>query len=493
MTRTPWGLIVILSGNLLCLLALLLIPTEALIVRTWVLVVLATLTLVLYLGQRYSAGFITTVELMSSAGVLIAFLLPSLYLCSVDFDFLTDGNVSYRHLLPEVAYAALLGQSFFFAGHALRIPRSDVTLFCKSRTPMMADLSVLDFARIFFILVLVVWMARALLLLSGSYYHVFRSEFQEQDVTAYSALAQLGGLNLIVISGAWLHAFARSGNAYGYRWMWFALVLTTGELLWYLPSGSREPVLFLGISIFASYVLLRRRLPIKALVVAVPVAVGLIVVLGFYRGLIGDTALSTRQIDYGNVAKSLLESESAIDEAVKSGAWLFVASRPSEARPVAAILDGVPNVVPYQFGKTYLSVLWIPVPRLFYEDKPSINIPINKWFFTDDVGSSPLTLIGEGFLNFGWAGICTVGLLAGWLSGAYDRFMWIRMRSDPMGIWAAIYAGTSVIALRLYAQTLGIWLSTFAKAVILAWLITILARYLTFNSKLPADRSLPPG
>jgi hypothetical protein len=107
-----------------------------------------------------------------------------------------------------------------------------------------------------------------------------------------------------------------------------------------------------------------------------------------------------------------------------------------------------------------------------------MNLPINQWFFEKEGGSSPVTLIGEAYFNFGWIGVCVVLLIVGWLSGAYDAAMLERIRPyyRYSAIWMTIYAGTAVMAFRLYAQPAAIWISVFIKSVILVWFVIIVAK-----------------
>jgi hypothetical protein len=77
-------------------------------------------------------------------------------------------------------------------------------------------------------------------------------------------------------------------------------------------------------------------------------------------------------------------------------------------------LDGVTSVVHhfsstnnFFYGKTYLDMLLLPIPRSIYTSKP-------EWYGVDDISrlmgwpestQSAITLPGEAFANFGWLGL----------------------------------------------------------------------------------------
>ena len=145
---------------------------------------------------------------------------------------------------------------------------------------------------------------------------------------------------------------------------------------------------------------------------------------------------------------------------------------------MAAILQNVPSIVPYGGGETYTRLLWIFVPRFLFPDKPAMILPMAQEIlsYDSDNTSSPTTLIGEAYLNFGWLGLFLVMPLVGWLSWQYDTAFRQRM-THP--IWAAIYVGTALSVVRLPMQPVTVWLGVFMKAFLIAYFLAALDRGLS--------------
>jgi hypothetical protein len=143
-------------------------------------------------------------------------------------------------------------------------------------------------------------------------------------------------------------------------------------------------------------------------------------------------------------------------------------ARLADARSVAAILQNVPSIVPYWGGETYTRLLWIFVPRFLFPDKPAMILPMAQEIlpYDSDNTSSPTTLIGEAYLNFGWLGLFLVMPLVGWLSCQYDTAFRQRV-THP--IWATIYVGMAFTVMRLPVQPLTVWLGVFIKAFLIAY------------------------
>jgi len=74
---------------------------------------------------------------------------------------------------------------------------------------------------------------------------------------------------------------------------------------------------------------------------------------------------------------------------------------------VAYVVSAYSSSTPYFWGKTYLDMLLLPVPRWIYSSKPD-------WYGIDDITramgwpdttQSAVTIPGEAFANFGWFGL----------------------------------------------------------------------------------------
>jgi len=84
----------------------------------------------------------------------------------------------------------------------------------------------------------------------------------------------------------------------------------------------------------------------------------------------------------------------------------------------SVIIAGIPNKEDFQLGKSYLSIIFAPIPRPLWPDKPVIRIGrfvgqnlYEKGNFT----GVPPGIIGESYLNFGWAGVLIIPFFLGFL------------------------------------------------------------------------------
>jgi hypothetical protein len=92
------------------------------------------------------------------------------------------------------------------------------------------------------------------------------------------------------------------------------------------------------------------------------------------------------------------------------------------------VLRAVPDYHDYLYGSTMVAVLYNPVPRILWPDKPSpspIDILVKTGF---GLGSIPnpniaVSFIGELYANFGWFGVLLGMAVFGWLSRRIHSYL----------------------------------------------------------------------
>jgi hypothetical protein len=148
-----------------------------------------------------------------------------------------------------------------------------------------------------------------------------------------------------------------------------------------------------------------------------------------------------------------------------------VASRFSEFGPVVHALDVVPTRVPFCNGDSLLPLLYSPIPRLIWPDKPITKDTLQRYAIifnrqteagaqTTAVG---ITILVEGYWNFGWAGI--VGLCA-----VLGAFLGVSQGVFSGNHWAARVLGIAQTGANLGVGSIVTYLgSVFQHAV--AWLL----------------------
>lgn len=92
-----------------------------------------------------------------------------------------------------------------------------------------------------------------------------------------------------------------------------------------------------------------------------------------------------------------------------------------------------PNYIPFQWGKSWLALLALPIPRALWKEKPVMTPGgLVRDKFYGGGGSLPLGYLGDLYANFHLPGI----LLGYWLLGLYHRFLYEWLREKPKNLSA---------------------------------------------------------
>jgi hypothetical protein len=201
-----------------------------------------------------------------------------------------------------------------------------------------------------------------------------------------------------------------------------------------ISSGWLGSFVGLGLMCAAIYVFERRRVPLRAIAIILPVILFLQPAKDRFRERYwhGDSTSSRLErtafwvdLSWRMWSNALSDSQS---EATKQLANQSL-NRLSLLQQTANVLERTPDVVPYQYGHLYSYILVTLVPRFAWEDKPSIN-DANRWYQVSYRLTSPKSLRGvsisvgtlaESFINFGWLGPFLVIVPLGILLGSVER------------------------------------------------------------------------
>jgi oligosaccharide repeat unit polymerase len=180
-----------------------------------------------------------------------------------------------------------------------------------------------------------------------------------------------------------------------------------------LLQGGRASVLLICLALFVMYHYLRtpRRIHVTrdllATCVFALINIVVVVILGTLR-----KALQMNRVEevtgFGDIGNRFLEEFSQFD-------WF------------AIIIDKTPDVIHYQYGRTFLDYFLQFVPRLIWPDKP---VPIEyavTTLLTGVESGSPFTIIGELYLNFQWPGI----MLGMFIFGVFVRSLYAYLKDNP--------------------------------------------------------------
>lgn len=89
-----------------------------------------------------------------------------------------------------------------------------------------------------------------------------------------------------------------------------------------------------------------------------------------------------------------------------------------QLQTLSILVDQMPNALDYQFGKTFASLLTLPIPSSIYPDKPltapgvfTLALWPHRWI--DEGTTLPPGIVGELYMNFGVIGVAAGAFLAG--------------------------------------------------------------------------------
>jgi hypothetical protein len=160
-------------------------------------------------------------------------------------------------------------------------------------------------------------------------------------------------------------------------------------------------------------------------------------------------------------------------------------ARLSELSAVMHALGVVPSRIDYLYGATYTQILYAPIPRLIWPDKPDSKHEYSQRYsvifgLQTESGSEStafnLNPIVEGYWNFGWFGIALACAAMGLVLGAQQRLF-------SGSHWALFAGGIAQLAgVTVAASTTIMYSSLFqflTARVITAWGVYGLARALS--------------
>ena len=139
------------------------------------------------------------------------------------------------------------------------------------------------------------------------------------------------------------------------------------------------------------------------------------------------------------------------------------------------ILDRTPGTVPYQFGVYYPLLIKNLIPRIFWPEKPSVNLA-NQFFQVEygltnsrDLKSVSIAcgFEAEGYMTFGWVGISGVGLLVGFVLGIYElTFFSVGSSLTAIAVGLAMLPGFLTIESQLVQYLGGVLQLAFAAGIV---------------------------
>jgi hypothetical protein len=193
---------------------------------------------------------------------------------------------------------------------------------------------------------------------------------------------------------------------------------------------------FVGLAVMATgvYVFEKRKFPLLALMLAIPVLLFLQPGKEKFRQQYWREGASDSYFERFNfwMESSSTEWEKALSSSDQDSARRLAnqtLGRISLLQQTANVMEATPERVPYQHGRLYSYMLVTFIPRLFWPDKPSVNAS-NQWYqvtyrLTDSTALGGVSIaagyLTESYISFGWFGPPLVVFFIGLLLGLFDK------------------------------------------------------------------------
>lgn len=366
---------------------LLCIKREHYIFKTLSIGSVAFLVLSFYLFSRKAWRDPFHPDIMLTIGYLAQFVVPVLLLLIFFFDEkqVTEFNEVLPYV-PDVLTAVLIAQVFF-----------NISFYFRGKYDQRDVVFREKWCAFIILLILFVWLSRLFLVLTGSYFHTIHSDFMFTSVL-HSPMAVLSTLGRIVTVYATLRIF----KVRNIRKEWFSLTYIFADILWHSFSGKRAELLIAFICILLSYIFIRKKIPVLFFIIFLGILVFGSAFFGHYRGELGKQSSRRETISITDASTASLKKLT-----VRNATEIFL-RRMNDGKYAAGCFKAVPDTIPFLHGKTYKMILWIPVPRMIYPNRPQFIADYNSIIRSRKGTSAPVTAVGEAYINFGWLGVCLI-------------------------------------------------------------------------------------
>ena len=168
--------------------------------------------------------------------------------------------------------------------------------------------------------------------------------------------------------------------------------------------------------------------------------------------------------------------------------------RVSDLGSVMNTCQVVPSRIDYLMGESFVQVLYMPIPRIIWDSKPTTQDSYQQRYavifgLQDEVGARTTAvsfpLLVEGWWNFGWVGVALVGVLAGLWAGAAQRtFSGEHWAMRTLGYAYLAQTGAAGAVVNTYASLF----QFFVGRMIAIWGVYWLAQVLSARSRRAFER-----
>lgn len=414
---------------------------------------------------------IVNVQNLMAMGFTLLFIVPGIYLVAKADTFeAVRGSGQFTEYYPQaLAMVSLAGFAFLvglFVSRRLNLWRGK-----PSQARPEVRVSGPGLAALFAVALAVMWGIRLYLLQTGTYFWTVRSDFQQDMSAMLAILYTLDSMSYIVILTGFVQYLR--GRWQGPGWV-FAVIFSL-DILWYLVAGSKSSIFKIAFAVLLP-VLMYRRVTLRKLAMTAAAALlvlgAVIPVLNTYERLLHKVELNPASISIATVVENFGDTLVLADQLQDLSPVDMTFQRLADIRSLAAVYGSVPGEVGYIWGESYVGILFAFVPHIVWPDKPDFEIRLalmRKIIPLQLIASSPLTLVGESFVNFSFPGIVGVFFLLGILAHVFNRGVIDAALTNP---WFGALLAVEGSRIMWTSMTLGQVVTPIARMLFVAFVLS---------------------
>jgi oligosaccharide repeat unit polymerase len=264
--------------------------------------------------------------------------------------------------------------------------------------------------------------AKYYMIKTGSFYHTYRTSYQFDSYEIFVIITFLS--EYFIISGLLLLAIGIRKQKSKYSW--FGYIILIIELIFGIISGKRQ---FVG-KLIIQYFTLRIACGKKVICFFATVCflfLLMIPIMEVYSGIVSQSSMGESSLLKANdLYKIYKDSIGATSGTIKKIMFRF-----GDIRGTAAVYSIIPDVIDFQYGRTYTYIPFFIIPRILWPDKPDARdyAKFTKIALPLDPGSNPVSWVGEAYLNFSWSGVFIIGCLMALITRKLDDWLIPRLRA----------------------------------------------------------------
>jgi hypothetical protein len=289
---------------------------------------------------------------------------------------------------------------------------------------------------------------------SNSYFQATRA-IQQDGLKGpfYAVIVFFESFSLYAALAIFIHYLLNGGRF----WKRLSLIALLFEFIYWLPTGRKEEVIIVILFPIIAYTIIKKKLPnYKLILVILVMAVAIFPITKIFRDSVGTAVFAFNSLSLSDIPTIVQVGGTAVAEApdLEGARSNFTDSRFRNFSTVqrfcllqeASAIFRLKETGVVIEESSYANFFVAFIPRILWEDKPSIAYG-NKFgkvsgLVDDDFTSTAATVIGESYLNLGYAGFVILWIIY--------ILAWILYRQSLLSKYRAGYLFLYIFYLKTY-------------------------------------------